>query len=280
MMRQMRDARPPEQCKIVKKKKKNSKMQDQDWVGGDKPPGWTVAEFAVAADNNGATRHSFAIDHEADDDGEFDEVKAALKDAVEDPLNIFVTDDISSRFNGLSFLPSSSSRSKKRHQQPGRRQQRVRTTTPVAVQQRKRNGSSSPSDDVASGSGPSIAPAKSEPVHLYLGESLLDTMPAEILQKILFFLEDATLRIDIEYLDTAVALPEEGRKISRSMLFFLLVCKRIWNACMRRGGIPSARPLFCIITFARRGDRDRLSDMVLMWCHLSVCFFENFLFFI
>ena len=96
----------------------------------------------------------------------------------------------------------------------------------------------------------------------YTGESFLDKMPTEVLHVILFLLEDVKLRIDSEFLDASVSISKEARKISRSMMNFMLSCKRVWQACMKRGGLPSSRPLFCIMTFAKRGDHARLAEML------------------
>jgi hypothetical protein len=97
----------------------------------------------------------------------------------------------------------------------------------------------------------------------YTGESLLDKLPRDVVHKILFLLENNDgLCVDSDYLDDRVSLPQEGRKISRAMLSFMLSCKTIWAHCYKRGGLPSSRPLFCIMTFAARGDHQRLQEMV------------------
>ncbi len=92
-------------------------------------------------------------------------------------------------------------------------------------------------------------------------ESLLDKLPVPVLHKI-FFLLDTTRAVDEELLDATVMLHQEERKLSKDMMSLLRTCKRVYEAGMKRGGLPSARPLFFAVTYARRGDEALLRGLL------------------
>ena len=91
--------------------------------------------------------------------------------------------------------------------------------------------------------------------------SWMERLPTPVLQKILFLLEDPR-KVGEELLDRSVMLAEEERKLSRSMMNFLLSCKAVYKAGMKRGGVASARPLFYAVSLARRGERARLNELL------------------
>jgi hypothetical protein len=177
-----------------------------------------------------------AVDHEM---FEMKALELALREAQEDQTSSFHWDN-STCFSAPSVAPKGST--------SRRRSPVVRGTRNVGkANERKRSAHVDFDDAIAAvPSSPNELVAKQEDSAVaYTGESYLDKLPTEVLHKILFLLEDVKFRIDAEFLDARVALPEEARKVSKSMLSFLLTCKRIWTACYKRGA-RSAVLFFCL----------------------------------
>jgi hypothetical protein len=91
--------------------------------------------------------------------------------------------------------------------------------------------------------------------------SLLDKLPIPLLHKILFLLEEPR-KVDQQLLDPVVMLADDERKLSRSMASLMLSCKSIYRSGMKRGGVPTSRPVFYAVCMARRGEREQLQELL------------------
>jgi hypothetical protein len=91
--------------------------------------------------------------------------------------------------------------------------------------------------------------------------SLLDKLPVPLLHKILFLLEEPR-KVDQQLLDPVVMLADDERKLSRSMASLMLSCKSIYRSGMKRGGVPTSRPVFYAVCMARRGEREQLQELL------------------
>ena len=80
------------------------------------------------------------------------------------------------------------------------------------------------------------------------GEVGLDNLPVSCLHIVLHLLE----RED----------ENASRSQSKNCLNFMCLSKFFLRACLERGGLPSSKPMFCIVHLSRRADLKRLVEMM------------------
>jgi len=255
------------------------------------------SEESVSADDLGPDGEP--VDEQfPDDDKEFAEVKKALGDLKLGENDAFAFGDDRDRDENpfeapfFGFLSSNMTVNVTRKRSLGRSPSHSRTQSPShsrthsprpsPIHSRRGSNTSSNSSPRATNSRPFVFSSESDEFSfgggpaediLFRGPSpqpegnvreYLTSLPLSIIHRILFLLDDSD-RVYMALEDMLVpelVVPSQARKMNRDMLNFVLTSKKIYEAAMKRGGLPSVRPLFCLRRCARMEDAPALAKLM------------------